>query len=227
MTEIEQWLRSGAGVQEGLRLLSVYKPNQYLTRMVERHPEKYRDLLIRTLAGIGRISVDETASRSKPLRADYPFLADPGCPPELKILAADKITAYRGFVREHARLSSCTTLKECLETAKKCIFFYSQNRKIASEFDYYKEHHAVLGKHPVFEEMNRRRGLVSMGILELERRRQNLRDSAWRLSKQLRSGKRPDLAPGRAALLETKRRELDEIEKMIADYERAYGSRNG
>lgn len=225
MTEIEQWLRSGAGVQEGLRLLSVYKPNQYLARMVGRHPEKYRDLLIRTLASIGRVSVDETASCSKPLRADYPFLADPDCPPELKILAADKITAYRGFVREHAKLSSCTTLEECLETAKRCIFFYSQNRKIVSEFDYYKEHHTVLGKHPVFQEMVHRRELVSMGILDLERRRRALRDNIWRLRKQLNAGDRQDLAPGRASLLETKERELAEIEKMIEDYDKAYGNR--
>ena len=89
MTEIEHWLKSGAGVQEGLRLLSVYKPNPYLARMVERHPDKYRDLLIRTLSGVGRVSVEQTASRSRPLRMDYPFLGDPDCPPELKILAAD------------------------------------------------------------------------------------------------------------------------------------------
>lgn len=225
MTEIEHWLKSGAGVQEGLRLLSVYKPNPYLARMVERHPAKYRDLLIRTLSGVGRVSVEQTASRSRPLRMDYPFLGDPDCPPELKILAADKITAYRGFVREHAKLSSCTTLEECLETAKQCIFFYSQNRKIVSEFEYYKEHHTVLGKHPVFQEMTRRRELVSMGILDLERRRRALRDNIWRLRKQLNAGDRQDLAPGRASLLETKERELAEIERMIEDYDKVYGNR--
>ena len=83
----------------------------------------------------------------------------------------------------------------------------------------------MLGKHPVFQEMTLRRELVSMGILELERKRQNLRDNIWRLKKQLAAGDRPDLAPGRSTLLETRERELTEIEKMIEDYEKAYGNR--
>ena len=223
MTEIEQWLKSGAGVQEGLRLLSVYKPNKPLALMVERHPEKYASLLVKTLAGIGMESVARTATRSKSLREEYPFLGNPACPPELKILAADKITAYRNFVREHERLSSCSTLEECLETAKKCVYFYCQNRKILSEFAYYQEHGTVLGKHPVFGEMNRRRELLSASPLELERRRQNLRDAIWRLGKQLRSGKRPDLADARMERLATKERELAEIEKLIEEYERSCG----
>ena len=226
MTEIERWVRSGAGVQEGLRLLSVYKPNPYLARMVERYPEKYQQLLVRTLTGIGRERVGESASRSYSLREEWPFLGEPDCPPELKILAADKITAYRNFVSEHKKLYSCTTLEECLAAAKKCVFFYCQNRKIVSEFAYYKEHGTVLGRHPVFQEMNHRRELVSMGILELERRRRNLKDSIWRLERQIRAAKRPDLDESREELLQTKKNELDEIEKMIQDYDRAYGKRS-
>lgn len=227
MTEIEQWLKSGAGVQEGLRLLSVYKPNEPLARMVERHPEKYGPLLVRTLAGIGMESVTRTATRSRSLREEWPFLDNPDCPTELKILAADKITAYRNFAREHEKLSSCSTPEECLAVAKKCVFFYCQNRKIVSEFAYYKEHGTVLGKHPVFQEVNRRRDLMTMGILDLERRRQNLRDAIWRLGKQLRSGERPDLQASRMELQQVKERELAEIEKMIEDYERVYGRRTG
>lgn len=64
-----------------------------------------------------------------------------------------------------------------------------------------------------------------MGILDLEHRRSNLQDAIWRLEKQLRMGDRPDLAERRQELVETKRRELAEIIKMIADYERAYGRR--
>ena len=226
MTEIERWVRSGAGVQEGLRLLSVYKPNPYLAKMVERYPEKYQQLLVRTLTGIGRERVGESASRSYSLREEWPFLGEPDCPPELKILAADKITAYRNFAQEHKKLYSCTTLEDCLATAKKCVFFYCQNRKIVSEFAYYKEHGTVLGRHPVFQEMNHRRELVSMGILDLERRRRNLKDSIWRLERQIRAAKRPDLDESREELLQTKKNELDEIEKMIQDYDRAYGKRS-
>lgn len=123
MPEIEQWLRSGAGVQEGLRLLSVYRPNPYLARMVERHPEKYRDLLIRALAGTDRKAVAATAASDRSFREDWPFLSKPDCPPELKILAADKITAWANFAAEHERLFSCVSAEQCLETAKKCVLF--------------------------------------------------------------------------------------------------------
>lgn len=223
MTEIEQWLRSGAGVQEGLRLLSIYKPNPHLARLVERHPDKYAYLLMKALAGVDRKSVAETAVRRTGLRETWPFLSQPDCPPELKILAADKITAYTGFAREHAKLFSCSTLEECLATAKKCVNFYCQNRKIFSEFAYYKEHGVVLGKHPVFDEMRHRRELLSMGILDMERRRQNLRDAIWRLKKQIRLDERPDLEASRMDLLETKERELDEIGRLIEEYENGNG----
>jgi len=223
MTEIEQWLRSGAGVQEGLRLLSIYKPNPHLARLVERHPDKYAYLLMKALAGVDRKSVAETAVRRPGLRETWPFLSQPDCPPELKILAADKITAYTGFAREHAKLFSCSTLEECLATAKKCVNFYCQNRKIFSEFAYYKEHGVVLGKHPIFDEMRHRRELLSMGILDMERRRQNLRDAIWRLKKQIRLDERPDLEASRMELLETKERELDEIGRLIEEYENGNG----
>lgn len=223
MTEIEQWLRSGAGVQEGLRLLSIYKPNPHLARLVERHPDKYAYLLMKALAGVDRKSVAETAVRRPGLRETWPFLSQPDCPPELKILAADKITAYTGFAREHAKLFSCSTLEECLATAKKCVNFYCQNRKIFSEFAYYKEHGVVLGKHPIFDEMRHRRELLSMGILDMERRRQNLRDAIWRLKKQIRLDERPDLEASRMDLLETKERELDEIGRLIEEYENGNG----
>lgn len=223
MTEIEQWLRSGAGVQEGLRLLSIYKPNPHLARMVERHPDKYAHLLVKALAGVDRKTVAETAIRRPGLRETWPFLSQPDCPPELKILAADKITAYTGFAREHAKLFSCSTLEECLATAKKCVNFYCQNRKIFSEFAYYKEHGVVLGKHPIFDEMRHRRELLSMGILDMERRRQNLRDAIWRLKKQIRLDERPDLEASRMDLLETKERELDEIGRLIEEYENGNG----
>lgn len=223
MTEIEQWLRSGAGVQEGLRLLSIYKPNPHLARLVERHPDKYAYLLMKALAGVDRKTVAETAIRRPGLRETWPFLSQPDCPPELKILAADKITAYTGFAREHAKLFSCSTLEECLATAKKCVNFYCQNRKIFSEFAYYKEHGVVLGKHPIFDEMRHRRELLSMGILDMERRRQNLRDAIWRLKKQIRLDERPDLEASRMDLLETKERELDEIGRLIEEYENGNG----
>lgn len=224
MTDVENWLRTGAGIQEGLRLLSLYKPNTYLARMVERHPDKYRRLLIRTLTG--RDPAPTPADRpARSFREDWPFLSRPDCPPELKILAADKITAWTNFAREHEKLFDCVAPEQCLEHAKNCVFYYQQNRKIFSEFAHYQDTGHVLGKHPVFGEVRRSHEMLSAGPIELMRRRHNLLSAISRLRVQLASGDRPDLEAGRRELLASKERELAEVEKILTNYERAYDGR--
>ena len=225
MTDVENWLRTGAGIQEGLRLLSLYKPNPYLARMVERHPDKYRRLLIRTLTG--RDPAPTPADRPvRSFREDWPFLSRPDCPPELKILAADKITAWTNFAREHEKLFDCVTPEQCLEHAKNCVFYYQQNRKIFSEFAHYQDTGHVLGKHPVFGEVRRSHEMLSAGPIELMRRQHNLRAAISRLKRQMGAGGRPDLDAGRAELLAAKERELAEVEKILENYEKSYARRS-
>lgn len=218
MTEIEKWIREGADVREGLRLLSVYRPNPWLAALVERAPDRYGRLLRRALGVMDREAAGEAASRRRTLRDDWPFLGDPDCPQELKILAADKITAMKGFARAHDRLYTCTTSEEAYDTAMNCILFYCQNRKILSEFAYYKEHHTVLGRHEIFEETRRLRELRSAGILELVRRQKNLRTSINKLKAKLRRGDRQDLEISRMELLSARERELSEVERLIDEY---------
>lgn len=223
MTEIEKWLKEGADVREGLRLLSVYKPNIWLATLVERSPERYGYLLGKVLGPMDREATGNVAARRHTLRDDWPFLADPDCPPELKILAADKITAMRGFAESHEGLYSCTTLEEAYEKAKKCILFYCQNRKIFSEFAYYKEHRTILGKHEIFAEMKHIRELRSAGILELVRRQRNLHSSITRLKAKLHAATRPDLEFSRTELLSARERELSQVEQLIEEYGKLYG----
>ncbi len=225
MTEIDRWFRTGAEVPEGLRLLSVYKPNPCLERLVKAAPDRYRDLLVRTLTGIDRRSVAETVSSSRKFREDWPFLGDPLCPAELKILATDKVTAWRAFASAHSELFSAVTPEECLEAAKKCVKFYCQNRKIFSEFAHYKEHGTILGKHPIFDEMKRLQSLRTGGIFSLLGKERNLKDCVWRLRRDIASGDRPDLEAGREQLLESRERELQEVQRMIQEYRDANGNK--
>ena len=218
MTEIEKWIRDGADVREGLRLLSVYRPNPWLTALVERAPDRYARLLRKALGVMDRKDAGEAASRRRTMRDDWPFLGDLDCPQELKILAADKITAMRGFAEQHSRLYACTSPEEAYETAMKCILFYCQNRKILSEFAYYKEHRTVLGKHEIFAETVRLRELRASGILELVRRQKNLRTSINKLKAKLRAGDRPDLELSRTERLSASERELAEVERLIEEY---------
>lgn len=218
MTEIEKWIREGADVREGLRLLSAYRPNPWLAALVERAPDRYGRLLRRALGVVDRVAAGDTASRRRTLRDDWPFLGDPDCPQELKILAADKITAMRGFAKAHDELYSCGGTEEAYEVAQKCILFYCQNRRIVSEFAYYKEHKSILGKHEIFAETERLRELRSAGILELVRRQRNLRSTINKLKAKLRSDDRPDLEISRTELLSQRERELAEVERLIEEY---------
>ncbi len=218
MTEIDLWLSKGAEVQEGLRLLAKYSPNSYLETLVKKSPERYSYLLKKELSKLSTIDIAQVSTKS--YRKEYPFLQDPSCPYELKVLATDKITAYRNFATYHAKLFDCNTLDECLETAKKVIKFYTENCKIFSEFSYYSEHGQVLGKHPIFKEVNERKKLRKCGLLDLVQKQKNLKNSIWRLKARIQKGDRPDLDIERNSLLELKESQLKEVESLIKEYER-------
>lgn len=58
MNEVSQWLQSGAEVREGLRLLSIYAPNRHLEALVSRNPERFKDLLKKTLSRFADTTMD-------------------------------------------------------------------------------------------------------------------------------------------------------------------------
>ena len=146
--------------------------------------------------------------------------SEPDCPPELKILAADKITAYRDYVDAHRRLFDCTTLDECFATAENLIKSFSENRKILYEFTYYAEHHALLGRHSIFREMQELATLRKMGPVALVARQKNLKGSIWRIKHEITRGSKPHLDIERRNRLKAKERELAAVNKMIEEYER-------
>lgn len=214
---------SGAGVPEGLRLLSKYAPNIHLDRLVRMQPSRWGYLLARSLSGYSDEPVpvaSASAGSSRGFREEWPFLAEPDCPPELKILAADKITAYHEYVRGHEELFSCITLEECYNTAKKVVENYKQNRKILSEFAYYREHGKCLGKHEIFSSMKRLESLRRMSPVELVRKQKNLSGAIWRIKDELKKGDKPHLRSEREARLKEKTLELSEVNRLLGEYER-------
>ena len=101
MNEIDKWLSSGAEVNEGLRLLSIYAPSVWLERLVKaspRHAYLLRDKLLpfsesrRPKAQAFSETYTEREGYGSSFRKKWPFLSDPLCPQELKVLAADMIT---------------------------------------------------------------------------------------------------------------------------------------
>lgn len=224
MNEIDRWIDSGAEVQEGLRLLSIYAPNRHLDALVRKAPKRFSRLLRAVLLPFStrpRVTVAQQAAPTPKVRfrESWPFLSEPDCPPELKILAADKITAWEESMKAHEELFQCTTPEQCYETAKKVVENYSNNRKIFSEFTHYKEHHSVLGEHPIFRESRQTAELRAMPIMELVRKRENLEEAIWRAGNEIRKGDKPHLRPLREERIAAKRRMLAEVKRMIDDYE--------
>ena len=215
---INNWLGSGAEVQEGLRLLAIYAPNPHLHRLVSMNPSQFKHLLVRVLSKkISAVEVPANLPRPS-FRENWSFLADADCPSELKVLASDKITAYWNYVDAHQKLFSCFSLEECLVQAKKVVENYIENRKIHSELAYYKEHRSVLGKHPIFDEMKRLAELRRLSIQELFRRKSNLEDAIWRVKSEIKKGDKPHLQTIREQRLNRKQRELNEVMRIISTY---------
>ena len=221
--EIRAWLRAGAEVKTGLLLFSRFSSNTRFAALVKVNPAKYRPLLIEklcTLAGIAPLQEQPRPTRRK-FRDDFPFLRDPNCPPELKILAADKITAHDCYIRAHERLFDCTTLDECYTTAREAIENFIENRAIFQELDYYREHGAVLGKHRIFEYLRRRQQLREMNIVDLLAEQRRLRSAIWRIDDELKKGTKPHLQNERMQRRRQKETLLDEVNKLIDAYTHA------
>lgn len=222
MNRVSQWIRNGAGVEEGLRLLSEYAPDPYTERLVKISPTRFGYLLQQKLQKFADLSQEHipTVKERTQFRQQWPFLSEPDCPHELKILAADKITAYHNYVSGHRELFACTTPEECFECAKKIIKNFTENRKIVSEFTYYKEHRTRLGKHPIFLEMERLAEVRALPVTELFRRKKNLEGNIWRIQSEINKNDKPHLLAERESRLEARRRELKEINRLIEDYDK-------
>lgn len=151
-------------------------------------------------------------------RDQYPFLSSPECPPELKILATQKLTAYQNYTTAHARLFDCSNLQQCFDTVKQLVENYLDNQSIFEELNHYKKHNQILGKHPVFKEMQRVQELRRMNPIELVKEQERIQHNIWRIENQLKKGKQPHLRVDREKRLQIKHNQLTEINRMINAY---------
>lgn len=219
-----EWIRAGAEVQSGLLLFSQCSRNTRIPVMVRRNPTKYRPLLLQRLceaAGIEPPQMEPAPIERRRFRDDFPFLREPDCPAELKILAADKITAHERYLHAHDRLFDCTTLDECYRTAQEAIATFQENRAIFAELDYYREHRSVLGKHRIFEHIQRLRTFEKMGIVELIAEQRRLRSAIWRIDSEIKKGDKPHLQAEREQRRRQKEGLLAEVSKLIDAYTHA------
>lgn len=226
---VYNWLIAGADPQIGLRLFCDHcSPKQSVKQLVERNPAKHIQIIKNALCRTAEIDMTSIvrnekqtqlmATPEKPkrkLRDDYPFLADPTCPPELKIIIGDKITSYHNYCDAYERLKTAKSDKDHLEAVSYLVDQYLKNRAISAEMDYYKEHGKVLGKHPIFEEYKKIKQYRSLPLKDLVRIKLNLENNIYRNQKKMKTDKRADLRIQRENNIRRQQMELAEIDRLL------------
>lgn len=223
--EILKWFASGCDIEEGIRLLGLYSKNKNLVRMVKLNPGKSLEWMVRELSRLADINQDDlrhdeqaTPLRSLPVRSfrdEFPFLNSPECPMELKALVTDKFSTYYRYRDLHGTLENCTSLSECADHSRDIIDSYLENRSIWAELDYYKQHHSILGKHPIFKHFHKVAALRRLSIKDLVLQLQKLQHNIWRIESEIEKGDKPHLLGERQSRLEQKKAELAEVNRLL------------
>jgi len=229
---IHNWLLGGTDPEVGCRLFLDYcQPSHAIARIISKAPERHIQTIriaLLTKAGLpynthleGRSlschpePVEGSKGRTPKVRTDYPFLADPTCPPELKLLISDKITAYRNCAEAYAKLNDCTTPEQQLSTVTQLVTNFIENHDIYRELQHYKQHGKTLGEHPIFAQYQRIRELRNHNTMELFKKKKNLEHAIWRNESKIKKENRPDLLPGRQAKIKELKMMLAEVDRLL------------
>lgn len=162
----------------------------------EKIPEKIR------IAVIGGVK----------LREEFPFLKDPKCPDQLKILVADKITAYEGYVKGHEDLFDP---EKILQSSGLTVESFINNREIFDELNHYKETGQFLGNHPVFLQNSRIDEIRKMTNPELIKLRDQLINNIDRTKKKIKDEPKHLETKNRKARVDDQEKELMEVKKLL------------
>jgi hypothetical protein len=231
--EVLNWLKQGSPLPEGIRLYTALShPQHPFIALLRSDPDRLTPILRQELATrvgitlsvvegsvIARSEARATKQSPEKFRFQWTFLNTPDCPQELKILAADKITAYHRYTAAHDRLFDCTSLEEMRDTAQDLMRNFLENRAIIDEFRYYRDHKTILGKHPIFSYTRQLRALRKLNPVQLVKRRINLEHNIWRIEYQLSKNDKPHLRTAREQSLRAKKMQLVEVNHLISQIE--------
>lgn len=103
------------------------------------------------------LDANEALKESVKIREEYPFLADPNTPVEIKALVQDKFNAWNDFALAHGHLVDADNIAEAdeqlFEMAKKAVSAFQLNADIKRELDYYRDTEGrILGEIPQLNE---------------------------------------------------------------------------
>lgn len=149
-------------------------------------------------------------------RNDWPFLSRPECPPQLKALAADKISCWERYTEAHKQLFDCSSVEECYQVAHALVENYKENRQIHDELDYYKQHGNILGVHSIFGQYRRFDELKGKNVIELVTLCQKtLPHKIWRIESEMKKSDKPHLNGDRERRLRDVQAELAEVKRIL------------
>jgi molybdopterin-biosynthesis enzyme MoeA-like protein len=109
------------------------------------------------------------------IRDEFPYLNDKECPNELKILVADKISAFKRYEAYHADLLKIesgeleVSPEEQAEIAENTKLAFEENQAIYNELNAFKETGKLLGKHPIFKTLQFQREVDEMTSEQLNK----------------------------------------------------------
>ncbi len=223
--KVIEWLRNGANAQDGVRLMEQSGAPSLTLRLIRSNPVANKNMMITFLCRKYNLQENYSVAwhshevvfqpKVNPFRDEFPFLGKPGCPVELEALASRKISKYHAYIHLHKSLRDCISLMECANVSRDLIDNYMDNRMIWNELNYYKEHHSLLGKHPIFGEFRRRNELLHLPVKELVRRQLQVENNIWRVKNELAKGRKPHLEHIRRERLSGYEQELNDINRLL------------
>lgn len=213
-TKIHNWLEVGTPPEEGYQLLLPFLKSTALRQILNKQLPYQEQIVKIALAQRTGYKLPEKLS----FRQEFPFLNKDDCPMEMKILAANKLTAYHNFKEAHKALFNCTSANEQFLTAKKLTENFVDNQLIWKELNHYKNTNTILGKHPVFKQINQIKALRKLSPIDLIERKAKIEHNIWRIESELAKNDKPHLAVERERRLQIRKSELAEINRLIESY---------
>jgi hypothetical protein len=149
------------------------------------------------------------------LREEFPFLNDPKCPDEFKILVADKYSNFIKFKESHADLFTAENENDLLEASKEVVENVLENQLIWDELDHFKRTGEILGKHAIFTRVDLRKKYMAMAIPDLIIARENCKKRISALNVEIEKNKKPEKLGDKMENLKAKIEELDILQKLL------------
>lgn len=143
-----------------------------------RSKEEYRQALVNHLAKqkaqAALQGMSPAARQGLKLRDQFPFLKAKDCPPELKILVSDRISAYHAYVEAHKKLHENLKEEEIAQAVEDVVENYLENQLIFKELHHFQEKGEPLGKHPIWEQKQALEAIQQLGVKDLIKKKNSL-----------------------------------------------------